>query len=99
MELISVDVRAWLAEDVATGDATTNALIDEPATCDARILLKEPGVVSGLDVVAAVFAELGAQLEPLAADGDHVHGPVARVTGPARAVLTGERLALNDVNQ
>jgi nicotinate-nucleotide pyrophosphorylase (carboxylating) len=95
MELTSVDVRAWLAEDVGAGDATTNAVIDEDATCDARILLKEPGVVCGLDIAAAVFAELGARLEPLAADGDRVHGPVARVTGPARAVLTGERLALN----
>jgi len=95
MELTSTDVRAWLAEDVGAGDATTLAVIDEDATCEARILLKEHGVVCGLDVAAAVFAELGAQLEPLAADGDSLHGPVARVAGPARAVLTGERLALN----
>src|SRR5260221_14740205 len=95
MELTGIDVRGWLAEDVGAGDATTNAVIDEDATCNARILLKEPGVVCGLDVAAAVFAELGATLEPLAADCDRVHGPVARVTGSARAVLTGERLALN----
>ena len=95
MELTSVDVRAWLAEDVGAGDATTQSMIDDAATCEARILLKEHGVVCGLDVAGAVFAELGAHLEPLAADGDMLHGPVARVTGPARAVLTGERLALN----
>ena len=96
MELTATDVRGWLAEDVGAGDATTNAVIDEGATCDARVLLKEPGVVCGLDVAAAVFEELGATLEPLAADGDRVEqGAIARVSGPARAVLTGERLALN----
>jgi nicotinate-nucleotide pyrophosphorylase (carboxylating) len=96
MELTTTDVRGWLAEDVGAGDATTNAVIDEGATCEALILLKEPGVICGLDVGAAVFEELGATLEPLAADGDRVGvGPIARVDGPARAVLTGERLALN----
>jgi nicotinate-nucleotide pyrophosphorylase (carboxylating) len=95
MELTSVDVRAWLAEDIGAGDATTLALIGEDETCEARILLKEHGVLCGLDVAAAIFEELGARLEPLAADGDSLDGPVARVTGPAHAVLTGERLALN----
>lgn len=90
-----MDVRAWLAEDLGRGDATTQSVIDEDATCEGRILLKEDGVVCGLDVAATVFEELGARLEPLAADGDSLHGPIARVTGPARAVLTGERLALN----
>jgi nicotinate-nucleotide pyrophosphorylase (carboxylating) len=89
-------VRGWLAEDVGAGDATTTAVVDDSATCEAQLHVKEPGVICGLDVAAAVFAELGATLEPLAADGDAVEpGPVARVVGPARAVLTGERLALN----
>jgi nicotinate-nucleotide pyrophosphorylase (carboxylating) len=88
--------RAWLAEDVGAGDVTSAAVIDEDAVCEARIVLKEPGVVCGLAVAAAVFDELGARLQPLAADGDPVEpGPVASVDGPARAVLTGERLALN----
>jgi len=96
VELTTLDVRAWLAEDVGAGDATTTSVIDPDATCEAQMLVKEPGVVCGLDAAAAVFAELGATLEPLAADGDLVEpGAVARVSGPARAVLTGERLALN----
>jgi nicotinate-nucleotide pyrophosphorylase (carboxylating) len=96
MELTTTDVRPWLAEDVGAGDATTLSVIDESATCEARIVLKERGVVCGLALAAAVFEELGAQLEPLAVDGDLVEpGPIARVSGPARAVLTGERLALN----
>jgi len=100
MELTSVDVRAWLAEDIGAGDATTNAVIAENAACEARILLKEPGVVYGLEVAGAVFAELGASLEPLITDGELVEpGPIARISGPARALLTGERLALNLVGR
>jgi nicotinate-nucleotide pyrophosphorylase (carboxylating) len=95
MEL-TLDVRAWLAEDVGAGDATTSSVVDEVAVCEARIVVKEPGVVCGLAAAAAVFDTLGARFEPLAADGDSVEsGLVARVEGPARAVLTGERLALN----
>jgi nicotinate-nucleotide pyrophosphorylase (carboxylating) len=90
------DVSEWLAEDVGDGDLTTLAVIDEDASCQARLLLKEPGVVCGLDTAAAVFAELGAHLEPSAKDGERRKpGPVARVEGPARAVLTAERVALN----
>jgi nicotinate-nucleotide pyrophosphorylase (carboxylating) len=96
MELTTSDVRAWLAEDVGSGDATTTAVIDEDATCQARIVVREPGVVCGLRPAAALFESLGARLEPIAADGDSVvPGPIARVRGPARAILTGERVALN----
>src|SRR5262249_38155475 len=53
-------------------------------------------VLCGLDAAAAVFEALGAQLEPLVPEGDVIEpGPVARLEGPARAILTGERTALN----
>jgi nicotinate-nucleotide pyrophosphorylase (carboxylating) len=100
MELTVTDVDRWLAEDVGDGDLTSLAVIDEDAACTARLLVNEPGVVCGLPVAAEVFARLGATLEPLAADGDRVEpGEVARVEGPARAVLTGERLALNVIGR
>jgi nicotinate-nucleotide pyrophosphorylase (carboxylating) len=96
MELTATDVDRWLAEDVGDGDVTSVAVIDEDATCTARVLVKETGVVCGLGVAAEVFERLGASFEPLAADGDAVApGAVARVEGPARGVLAGERLALN----
>ncbi len=95
-----MDVSLWIAEDVGAGDVTTLAVVDEGATCTAQLLVKEPGVVCGLEAAAAVFAELGARLEPLIGEGDLVEpGLVARVEGPARAVLTGERLALNLVGR
>jgi nicotinate-nucleotide pyrophosphorylase (carboxylating) len=96
MELTATDIDRWLVEDVGDGDLTSLAVIDEDAVCTGQIVVKGPGVVCGLAVAAEVFDRLGVSLEPLAADGDRVEqGPVARVEGPARSVLTGERLALN----
>jgi nicotinate-nucleotide pyrophosphorylase (carboxylating) len=96
MELTATDVDRWLAEDVGDGDLTSVSVLDEDATCVARVLVKQPGVVCGLEVAAEVFDRLGAELRPFAADGDRVDpGRVAHVEGPGRAVLTGERLALN----
>lgn len=90
------DVRAWLAEDVGSGDVTTDTLVDETATAHAVIVVKEPGVVFGLEVAAAVFAEVGVTFEPLVEEGARVEPrSIAEVDGPARGVLTAERVALN----
>jgi nicotinate-nucleotide pyrophosphorylase (carboxylating) len=98
MELTTSRVVDWLAEDLGAGDATTDAIVPEGATCTASLLVKERGVVCGLVQAQNVFRELDPDVsfEPLAADGDLVEpGPVARIEGPARAILTGERTALN----
>ena len=96
MALTLPDTSAWLAEDVGSGDVTTLALIDEDAICKAVVLAKEPGVVCGLEAATAVFAELGVGFDPLVAEGASVdRGTIAELEGPARGVLTGERLALN----
>jgi nicotinate-nucleotide pyrophosphorylase (carboxylating) len=90
---------AALAEDVGEGDVTTEATVDEDAVGTAELLLREPGVVCGLGVAEAVFRALDPDLrfEPLVDEGTSVPGgtAVARVTGPERAILTGERTALN----
>jgi nicotinate-nucleotide pyrophosphorylase (carboxylating) len=89
-------IGAWLAEDVGSGDLTSLSVVDEDATCEALVLLKAPGVVCGLEAAAEVFERLGARLEPRVAEGAVLEPTkVARVDGPARAVLTGERTALN----
>jgi nicotinate-nucleotide pyrophosphorylase (carboxylating) len=97
MELTAVDVRAWLAEDLGEGDLTSDALVPEDATAAASILLTERGVVSGLEVARAVFAELdpNVRFDPITADGEPTEGEIARLEGRARALLGGERLALN----
>jgi nicotinate-nucleotide pyrophosphorylase (carboxylating) len=90
---------AALAEDVGEGDVTTEATVDEAAVGTAELLLREPGVVCGLRVAEAVFRALDPELrfEPLVDEGTSVSGgtAVARVTGSERAILTGERTALN----
>ncbi|MBX9926650.1 MAG: carboxylating nicotinate-nucleotide diphosphorylase [Hyphomicrobiaceae bacterium] len=93
-------VEMALAEDLGlAGDITTDATI--PATTTARgvFAARSEGVVSGLAVAAATFAAVDPSVvfEALTADGARV-APGARlatVTGPARAILTGERVALN----
>jgi nicotinate-nucleotide pyrophosphorylase (carboxylating) len=70
------------------------------ARCRAELLLEEPGVACGFDAARAVFEALAPEIafEPLLADGARVSDPpaaLARLEGPARAVLTGERTALN----
>ena len=104
MELTAEDVErvvaAALAEDLGSGDATTLALIPEEARCRAELLLEEPGVVCGVPVAAAVFHALdpsvhvAAMLDDGSAVSD-VPAVLAEVEGPARAILSGERVALN----
>lgn len=87
-----------LAEDVGDGDVTTLATVDEDARAQATITQKAPGVISGLAVAEAVFLRLDpdAVVERLGPEGEwREHGPVLRVTGSARALLTAERTALN----
>jgi nicotinate-nucleotide pyrophosphorylase (carboxylating) len=92
-------VAAALAEDVGEGDVTTEATVAPEAVGTAELLVKEPGVVCGLGVAEAVFRALDPDLrfEPLVAEGAVLGRPaaVALVTGPQRAILTGERVALN----
>jgi nicotinate-nucleotide pyrophosphorylase (carboxylating) len=93
-------IAAVLAEDVGAGDLTTDAIVPAAQTAVGRIVLREPGVICGLDEAAAVFHELdpGLCVEPAVADGaavDAVPFAAARLTGSARAILTGERTALN----
>jgi len=92
-------VAAALAEDLALGDPTTDGLVAPDATATFSLLVKEPGVVCGLPLVEAVFAALNSAVVVTAtvADGDRLATPaeIARITGPARAILSGERTALN----
>jgi len=93
-------VAAALAEDVGDGDRTTAALVPEDARCRAQLLLEEPGVVCGVPIAAAVFRALdpSVRVDVLVAEGDAVTTPpvvLAEIEGSARAVLTGERVALN----
>jgi nicotinate-nucleotide pyrophosphorylase (carboxylating) len=92
-------VLAALAEDIGAGDVTTEATIEADAVGNAALLVKEPGIVCGLRAAEVVFRALDPEIEfeEFVGDGDAVEAPavVARVSGSQRAILTGERVALN----
>ena len=92
-------IRRALEEDLGSGDATTAALVPETATAEGVILSRGDYIVSGTDVAAAVFREVAPAIEceVSARDGEAVSpdDPVMTVSGPAGAILTAERTALN----
>ena len=96
-------VHAALAEDIGAGDVTTEATVAADAVGTAALVVKEPGIVCGLRVAELTFRALDPEIafEAFAQDGDSVEGPavVARVSGSLRAILTGERVALNFVGR
>lgn len=98
-ELVDDIIRRALAEDAPWGDVTSEAFLPATARATATLAAREPGILSGIDVFARVFAivEPGSTVETFAADGTRfAAGDVlARVDGTARAVLRAERIALN----
>jgi nicotinate-nucleotide pyrophosphorylase (carboxylating) len=93
-------VRLALDEDLGSaGDVTSDSVIDETASAEAAFVARQGLVVAGLPVVRAVYRVLDGTLafHPLVADGEQVAAGavVARVAGNARAILRGERTALN----
>ena len=100
---IRAAVRAALAEDVGSGDATTLACIPPEAQSVALMNAREPLVLAGLAFAEAAFHSLSpnVKLERLAEDGAKLpaKSPVLRISGQTRALLTAERVALNFVQR
>jgi nicotinate-nucleotide pyrophosphorylase (carboxylating) len=88
-----------LAEDLGAGDLTAQAVVPAGSRASATIVAKQPGTVAGIDVAAAVFGAIDGtlEIESHAADGDPVDAGdlLLVVRGDARAILAGERVALN----
>ena len=91
-------VRIALAEDIGSGDITA-ALIPEQQTAQATVISREAAILCGMAWFNAVFEELDSRvvIDWLVQDGDQVHSdqPLCKLSGPARALLSGERTALN----
>ena len=92
-------LRSFLAEDLGRGDITTETTVPAGKRARGEVICKAPLVLAGIDLFVAVFRLLdpSAEAELLAKDGDAIAlGKVAaRVRASARALLTGERVALN----
>ncbi|MBV9718872.1 MAG: carboxylating nicotinate-nucleotide diphosphorylase [Candidatus Eremiobacteraeota bacterium] len=100
-ELVAASVvRAALLEDIGRGgDLTTDAIVETHRTATARIVARRPGVVAGLPFAALAFRLLddGVEIDARIGEGGRIGagGVAAQIAGPARAILTGERTALN----
>lgn len=92
-------VRAALTEDIGAGDITTLLTVPEFKAARAVLRFKAEGIVAGLGVAETTFrlVEPGIQWEAHARDGERLReGEIAAtITGPARGLLTAERVALN----
>ena len=91
-------VELALAEDVGTGDVTSAAVVPEDARASATVFQKAPGVIFGLDVAEEVFRQCDSALSVThgSVEGEwREEGPVVVVSGSARSILAGERVALN----
>ncbi|WP_077612437.1 carboxylating nicotinate-nucleotide diphosphorylase [Clostridium sp. Marseille-P2415] len=88
-----------LREDITSEDVTTNAILHDKKTGRVELLCKQDGVIAGLDIFYRVFLLLdpSATMQAYASDGDQVSKGelLAELTADARALLSGERTALN----
>jgi nicotinate-nucleotide pyrophosphorylase (carboxylating) len=96
---IEAIVRRALEEDMGDGDVTTNCTLSPSAILKGQFVAKEAGIVAGLEVAKLTFALLDERVEftPSVTDGDPVEigQVIATLSGPGRALLSGERVALN----
>lgn len=92
-------IQAALAEDLGDGDHSTLAAIPADATSRARLLVKEPGVLAGVELAESIFREVDPDLvvSVIKHDGDYIEkGDIAfTVSGKAQSILSAERLVLN----
>jgi nicotinate-nucleotide pyrophosphorylase (carboxylating) len=99
VETVKEQLRAWLAEDIGSGDVTTMATVPQGHKSKGIIHAKQSGILAGIPLARLVFKVVDKDLEfhAHAADGGRVErGTVlAEVEGSTHSILTGERLALN----
>ena len=92
-------IKEALQEDISSEDVTTNAVMKEAVTGEVQLICKQDGVVAGLDVFSRVFEILDENVKTdfYCKDGDEVKKGelMGVVTGDIRALLSGERVALN----
>lgn len=98
-EFLTTFISTAFAEDIGDGDHSTLAAIPEQAESRARLLVKDTGIIAGIELAIEIFHHFDGELvvKPALNDGDRVRkGDIAfTVVGNARAILTCERLVLN----
>jgi len=97
--IIEEIIRKALEEDIGNGDHTSLATIPAHATGKSKLIIKEPGILAGVEIARLVFKQVdpAIQFKLMIHDGSPVkRGDIAfYVSGPSRSLLVAERLALN----
>ena len=101
--IVEEHVKNALKEDIGFGDITTDYLVPEDEVITAKLNTRQDGILCGIDIVEMVFKTLSKEvrIEKYFKDGEKIKqgDTLAVITGPARAVLIGERTALNYVQR
>lgn len=101
--IVEEHVKNALKEDIGFGDITTDYLVPEDEVITAKLNTRENGILCGIDIVEMVFKTLSkdVRVEKYFKDGEKIQkgDTLAIITGPARAILIGERTALNYVQR
>ena len=101
LNLLMIDdiIKNALKEDIGTGDITTESSVPPEKTISGRFIAKEAGIICGISIVKRVFELLDCDIEMQIFCNDGVYADkgtvIASIRGNARAILTGERVALN----
>ena len=101
--IVEEHVKNALKEDIGFGDITTDYLVPEDEVITAKLNTRQEGILCGIDIVEMVFKTLSkdVRIEKYFKDGEKIKkgDTLAVITGPARAVLIGERTALNYIQR
>lgn len=101
--IVEEHVKNALKEDIGFGDITTDYLVPEDEVITAKLNTRQEGILCGIDIVEMVFKTLSKEVrvEKYFKDGEKIKkgDTLAVITGPARAILIGERTALNYVQR
>jgi nicotinate-nucleotide pyrophosphorylase (carboxylating) len=96
--LIDKVIKDALLEDAVIDDITTNSILDAEAVCEVDLIAKEEGIICGLEVFKRTFDILGGvEIQFMTTEGSVVKPKeiIARISGTAKNILSGERVALN----
>ena len=103
LKIVEEHVKNALKEDIGFGDITTDYLVPEDEVITAKLNTRQDGILCGIDIVEMVFKTLSKEvrIEKYFKDGEKIKqgDTLAVITGPARAILIGERTALNYVQR
>ncbi len=101
--IVKEHIKNALKEDIGFGDITTDTIINENDTLTAKLNTRQDGILCGIDIAEAVFKTLSSSVkfEKKFKDGDEIKkgDTLAIIHGNARAILTGERTALNYIQR